>query len=101
MVENATNPDKKEEVKWLQAELSRVDPLIHIAYPMSAKYFLQKRGLPVRMISRAVALQLTPEQKTVLDQVHESFLGWCEKLDIKPVDIKALKLPEYFEDRIY
>jgi 4-hydroxy-tetrahydrodipicolinate synthase len=101
MVDNANNPDKQEEVKWLQAELSRVDPLIHIAYPMSAKYFLQKRGLPVRLISRAVALQLTPDQKKVLDGIHESFLHWCEKLDIKPVDIKALKLPEYFEDKIY
>jgi 4-hydroxy-tetrahydrodipicolinate synthase len=68
---------------------------------MSAKYFLQKRGLPVRLISRAVALQLTPDQKKVLDGIHESFLHWCEKLDIKPVDIKALKLPEYFEDKIY
>jgi 4-hydroxy-tetrahydrodipicolinate synthase len=27
MVNNATNPGKKEEVKWLQAELSRVDPI--------------------------------------------------------------------------
>ncbi len=101
MVNNANTPDKKEEIKWLQAELSRVDPLIHIAYPMSAKYFLQKRGLPVRMISRAVALQLTPDQKKVLDGIHESFLHWCEKLGIQPVDIKALKLPEYFEDKIY
>ncbi len=56
MVNNANNPDKQEEVKWLQTEISRVDPVIHIAYPMSAKYFLQKRGLPVRTISRATAL---------------------------------------------
>ena len=60
MVNNANNPDKLEDVKWLQSEISRVDPLIHIAYPMSAKYFLRKRGLPVRTISRATALELTP-----------------------------------------
>jgi 4-hydroxy-tetrahydrodipicolinate synthase len=84
MCNNARNPDKLEDVKWLQAELSRVDPLIHIAYPMSAKYFLKKRGLHIRTISRAHALELTPEQKNTLDEIHESFLSWCEKLNIKP-----------------
>jgi len=95
MVNNANNLDKQEEVKWLQGEISRVDPLIHIAYPMSAKYFLRKRGLPVRTISRATALELTPEQKRTLDEIHESFLTWCERLDIKPVDIESLMLPKY------
>jgi Dihydrodipicolinate synthase/N-acetylneuraminate lyase len=94
MVNNATNPDKQEEVKWLQSEISRVDPLIHIAYPMSAKYFLRKRGLPVRTISRATALELTPQQKKTLDEIHNDFLRWCERLDIKPVDVESLLLPK-------
>jgi 4-hydroxy-tetrahydrodipicolinate synthase len=94
MVNNATDPDKQEQVKWLQSEISRVDPLIHIAYPMSAKYFLRKRGLPVRTISRATALELTPEQKKTLDEIHASFLLWCEKLNIQPVDIETLMLPK-------
>ena len=93
MVNNATNPDKQEDVKWLQGELSRVDPLIHIAYPMSAKYFLQKRGLPVRTISRAFALELTIEQKRTLDDIHESFLGWCDRLNIVPVQTGKLAHP--------
>ncbi|MES1223961.1 MAG: dihydrodipicolinate synthase family protein [Bacteroidota bacterium] len=95
MVNNANNPAKQEEVKWLQAEISRVDPLIHIAYPMSAKYFLRKRGLPVRTISRATALELTPEQKKTLDEIYDSFKSWCDKLQIKPVDIETLMLPKY------
>lgn len=95
MVNNASNPDKLEEVKWLQGEISRVDPLIHIAYPMSAKYFLRKRGLPVRTISRATALELTPEQKKTLDEIHDSFKMWCEKLQIKPVDVEQLMMPKY------
>lgn len=82
---NANNPDKQEDVKWLQSEITRVDPLIHQAYPMSAKYFLKKRGLPVRTISRTFALELTPDQKKTLDEIHASFLGWCERLGIKPV----------------
>lgn len=88
MAEHATNPAKREEVKWLQQEISRVDPLIHAAYPVSAKYFLQKRGLPVRTISRATALQLTPEQRNVLDDIHDKFLHWCERLEIQPVSIE-------------
>ena len=94
MCNNAANPDKQEEVNWLQSELTRVDPLIHIAYPMSAKYFLRKRGLPVRTISRAFALELTPEQKQTLDAIYKDFLGWCEKLDIKPVDVESIMLPD-------
>ena len=85
MCENANNPAKQEEVKWIQSELTRVDPLIHEAYPMSAKYFLQRRGLPVRLISRAHVLQLTPKQKQTLDDIHQSFLGWCERLNIPVV----------------
>ena len=94
MVNNATDPDRQEEVKWLQSELSRVDPLIHIAYPMSAKYFLRKRGLPIRTISRATALELTPEQKQTLNEIHQSFERWCERLNITPVDVESLLLPK-------
>jgi len=90
MMENANDPEKQTEVAWLQSELTRVDPLIHIAYPMSAKYFLQKRGLPVRTISRATAFQLTPEQRKTLDDIHDSFLSWCERLDIRPVTVEKL-----------
>lgn len=94
MCSNARNPDKIEEVKWLQSELSRVDPLIHIAYPMSAKYFLKKRGLHIRTISRAHVLELTPEQKNTLDEIHESFLSWCDRLNIKPFDSKKESLSD-------
>jgi 4-hydroxy-tetrahydrodipicolinate synthase len=90
MCNNANDQSKQKEVAWLQEELTKVDPLIHIAYPMSAKYFLGERGLPVRMISRSHILQLTPEQKTVLDNIHQSFKQWCEKLQVTPVDMGQL-----------
>ena len=94
MCNNATDPDRQDDVRWLQGELSRVDPLIHVAYPLSAKYFLQKRGLPVRTISRAHALELTVQQKQTLDDIYKSFLGWCERLDIKPVQTGRLIRPK-------
>ncbi|HXD78490.1 MAG TPA: dihydrodipicolinate synthase family protein [Puia sp.] len=93
MCNHANDPDRQEDVRWLQGELSRVDPLIHIAYPMSAKYFLQKRGLPVRTISRAHALELTGQQKQTLDDVYKSFLGWCERLGVRPVQTGRLARP--------
>ncbi|HVU98298.1 MAG TPA: dihydrodipicolinate synthase family protein [Puia sp.] len=94
MCDNANDPNKQEDVRWLQGELSRVDPLIHIAYPLSAKYFLQKRGLPVRTISRAHALELTVQQKQTLDDIYNSFLGWCERLGIQPVQTSRLAKPK-------
>lgn len=90
MMNNANNPTKQDELIWLQEALTKVDPLIHIAYPMSAKYFLQKRGLPVRNISRAVATKLTPSQCLVLDEIHDYFLSWCSMLGIQEVDTASI-----------
>jgi len=87
MVNNANNPEKREEVDWLQSELTRVDPTIHIAYPISAKYFLAKRGLSMRNISRAYSMHLTPEQKEDMDAIHEDFMKWCKRLEIEPVKL--------------
>jgi 4-hydroxy-tetrahydrodipicolinate synthase len=64
-----------------------------VAYPLSAKYFLRKRGLPVRTISRAQAVELTLQQKQTLDEIHESFLGWCDRLGIQPVEAASLAQP--------
>jgi 4-hydroxy-tetrahydrodipicolinate synthase len=94
MCNNANNPDMAQTVTWLQSELTRVDPLIHVAYPLSAKYFLRKRGLPVRTISRAHALELTPQQKQTLDGIHENFMEWCRQLEIEPVNVEELMKPE-------
>lgn len=90
LVNNANNPALQAEVNWLQQELTKVDPLIHIAYPLSAKYFLQKRGIPIRTISRALAVKLTPDQSNALDALYDRFGYWCEKLQIQPVDVAAL-----------
>lgn len=90
LCDHAANPKWQSEVDWIQSELSRVDPLIHQAYPMSAKYFLQKRGLPVRPISRAHVLQLTPEQKQILDGIYNDYLGWCDRLGIPVKELNSL-----------
>lgn len=101
MVNNATNPEKQEEVQWLQDELTKVDPLIHIAYPMSAKYFLQKRGLPIHTISRAVATKLTPDQRSTLDDIFNRFEHWCYRLGIQKVDVPAIVGAKFHTDKLY
>jgi len=98
MCNNANNPAKQADVQWLQSELTRVDPLIHQAYPMSAKYFLQLRGLPVRTISRAYVQELTPAQKDVLKGIYDSFTQWCGRLNITPADIRGIMEPKILPD---
>lgn len=83
LCDNVNNPDKKNEIKWLQEELIKADIPVHAAYPMSAKFFLQARGLPIQTISRSHALEPTPAQRKELDKLLQTMKMWCEKLDIK------------------
>lgn len=83
LCDNVDNPEKQEEVKWLQAELRKADIPVHTAYPMSAKFFLQLRGLPIHSISRSHALEPTPAEIAGLHKLLQTMRMWCEKLDIK------------------
>jgi 4-hydroxy-tetrahydrodipicolinate synthase len=87
MCNNATNPKKQEDVKWMQEELVKAEALISKSYPMSSKYFLAKRGVTILPISRSSAQPLTEQQKQILDSVHNTFVGWCDRLGIKPASI--------------
>lgn len=82
---NANSKSQKDNADWIQSELVATEPLISKGYPMSSKYFLKKRGLPMELVTRVVRKPLTTEQLTVLDGVHDRFLGWCQRLKIKPV----------------
>ncbi|HEX6226114.1 MAG TPA: dihydrodipicolinate synthase family protein [Chryseolinea sp.] len=85
MCNNATDPRKQEDVQWLQQELNKAEDLIAQGYPMSSKYFLKKRGLPILPVSRSSSVPLTKQQEKVLDGIHQVFLDWCERLAIMPV----------------
>ncbi len=80
---NVDNPEKQDDVKWLQKELTKADIPVHAAYPMSAKFFLQSRGLPIQTISRSHALEPTPAQVAELIKLQNTMKMWCEKLNIK------------------
>lgn len=88
MCNHAGDPTKEKEVKWLQSELEKAEDLISKAYPMSSKYFLSKRGIPLHPISRSSTKPLNDQQKQTLDGVHQNFLGWCQRLGISAVSLK-------------
>ncbi len=85
MCNHATDPARQEDARWLQAELERTEDLIAKAYPVSSKYFLMKRGLAIGPLSRSSKEVLSAKQMSTLDEVHKTFLGWCERLGLEPV----------------
>ncbi|MDR6806909.1 4-hydroxy-tetrahydrodipicolinate synthase [Dyadobacter sp. BE34] len=84
LCQNADNPAKSEDANWIQAEITRMEPLISKSYPLSSKYFLKKRGLPIELTCRAKSKVITPEQQQVLDTAYKTFIGWCDRLGIEP-----------------
>ena len=85
MCNNSTNPDKQEDVKFIQAQLTKTEDIIAQNYPLSSKYFLQKRGLPIEISTRVSSTQLTALQKHALDDTYKVFLGWCDRIGVQPV----------------
>jgi 4-hydroxy-tetrahydrodipicolinate synthase len=87
MCNNATNPEKQKEVKYIQEQLTKTEMVIGKNYPLSSKYFLQKRGLPIELITRKGNKPLTAKQVKGLDDTYRVFLGWCDYLGIKPATV--------------
>ena len=85
MCNNSTNPDRQEDVKYIQAALTKTEDTIATNYPLSSKYFLQKRGLPIEVSSRIPSTPLTPAQKQALDDTYKTFLGWCDRIGIQAI----------------
>jgi 4-hydroxy-tetrahydrodipicolinate synthase len=87
MCDNSTNPGKQEDVTFIQAALTKTEDIIGQDYPLSAKYFLKKRGVPIEISSRVNPDALTTSQKQALDDVYTHFVSWCDRIGIKPVTI--------------
>jgi 4-hydroxy-tetrahydrodipicolinate synthase len=87
MCAHATDPYRQEDVKYMQAQLTKTEDIIGQDYPLSAKYFLHKRGVPIAIKSRVNKDPLTIQQIHSLDDTYEVFLGWCNRIGIKPAII--------------
>jgi len=84
MCNNSTNPDRQEDVKYIQAQITKTEDILAQDYPMSAKYFLRKRGLPIELKTRIESTPLTTQQMQALDEVYKTFHGWCDRIGIQP-----------------
>jgi 4-hydroxy-tetrahydrodipicolinate synthase len=83
MCNNANDPARIEDVQWIQGELTRADAVIGQGYPNSAKYFLQKRGVPIQPLARTAKAPLTVAQKQAVDEIYNVLPQWHERLGIK------------------
>jgi len=83
LCENVNNPGKQDDVKWIQSEITRLDPVISDGYSLSAKYFMHKRGIPIEPICRTDKKPLTEIQKQKLDEIYAGLKKWHERLEIK------------------
>jgi 4-hydroxy-tetrahydrodipicolinate synthase len=87
MCNNATNPEKQEQVRYIQEQITKAEKVIAKGYPLSSKYFLHKRGLPVEIVTRYTDRKLHKKNRQALDAMYETFLGWCDYLGIEPVKV--------------
>jgi 4-hydroxy-tetrahydrodipicolinate synthase len=83
MCNHVNDPDRQADVKWMQSEITRLDTVVSQGYPLSSKYFLQKRGLPIQVLSRSAEAPLTAAQKRAMDELSAILAGWHERLGIK------------------
>jgi len=83
LCKNVNEPSKQEDVQWLQSNLTRMDKIIGSGYPVSAKYFLNKRGVPMNLICRSNTTTLTSQQTTALDSLYKELLTIHQRLGIR------------------
>ncbi len=84
------DPNQQEQVEWLQTELTRTDALLHTDYPVSAKYVIQHRGVPITTHSRSYPYALSSEQCRAFDMLAETVQEWSKKLTYQPVTVVGL-----------
>lgn len=70
---NFAHPEMKEEVQLAQQFLTHNMDVMHEVYPVAAKYFLQKRGVPIGLTTRRQGPAFSENVKRQIDQLFESY----------------------------
>lgn len=83
MCDRVVRNPQHEDLEWIQGELTRTDSVISQGYSLTAKHFLQKRGVPITVNSRKKNTSITRAQKEAMEGVYRQLLGWHERLGIK------------------
>jgi 4-hydroxy-tetrahydrodipicolinate synthase len=78
------NPNlQNKESNRLNNFITHVDSLIHENYPMSAKYFMQLRGMNINTLTRTPVGQFTHQDFVKFDKLFEAFEMLSEELEIE------------------
>lgn len=80
LLNNYQDEGKQALLQKVNALLSVLDPLIHMHYPLSAKIFLQKRGLAIGLQSRVPVMSLPAQDITKLDDLMHVFRQLTEEI---------------------
>jgi 4-hydroxy-tetrahydrodipicolinate synthase len=83
MCAHVNDASRAAEVQWLQDGITRLDDVVGNGYSLSAKYFLNKRGLNIEINSRSSKTALSAEQTKNLDEAYKTVQHWHERLGIK------------------
>lgn len=80
--ENFNNPEKEADVERVQQFFIDSMDIVHAAYPINAKYSLQKRGFPISMYTRRDVGVFTDTLKTGMDELLDQVDILIEELGI-------------------
>lgn len=85
LCDNYANAPLQKGVQQLQDFLIRHMDIMHRDYPVSAKYYLQKRGLPISTTTREGKGMLTAQQKQEMDHFYQTCQEFQKSLEITVV----------------
>ena len=74
MIKNFNKKDKRDTVEYLNDQLTLMDAVTRINYPMSAKFFLARRGLPIECTIRTAGRSLNYEEIKIMDKLFDNFV---------------------------
>jgi 4-hydroxy-tetrahydrodipicolinate synthase len=88
--ENYNNAERQDDVKKVQQFFVDTMDVVHAAYPINAKYSLQKRGFPILTDTRRDVGVHTEELKGAMDSLLEELEQLQDALGIKSIFKKYL-----------
>ncbi|GAA4780992.1 dihydrodipicolinate synthase family protein [Olivibacter ginsenosidimutans] len=82
LCENYDNPAVAEQVAFVQQFFIDQMDVMHTAYPLVAKYFLQERGLSIRNLTRKAVGPLTAELKITMARLKVAYEQLLATIDL-------------------
>src|SRR5690606_8619441 len=82
---NYDNDEQADRVAILQQFFIDHMDVMHAVYPVVARYFLQKRGLPISTFTRKNAGVFTGTVRKQMDVLYLNFQQLLKQMDLKPV----------------